>query len=501
MFLWLLFASCTHPCAPDELVTNEGVCVSQDDGSDADDTDDDSAMVLLTGPCEAPDGLAADPLELTGQVRLVQTEPGGGHLVELIDVHLDGDRGYGVGQGGLEVYDITDSNDPRYLYSYPQAPNFARYHRALVLAPGIVAMANRDEGLVIADVRGDSEGDLLFSKPSYGMEALAWDSDEGVLLVGMRGQGVLVVELDDDWSGTEVGLVAGPTATWAYSNPAGGWIYAADAIEGVVPIDVSNPRAPAAATGVLVGGDVRHIAQSQGVIYAAIGAGGVAVLEASDPSAPVLVTTVETGSSAVQVAVGDGLLWAVDHDGVAVFDLSDPLAPALLHRETTEQFALAVAARGEQAWVGDWNLFSGFHADPTKRAPKLDLPASRLYADPTSTTTVFTVTNRGSDDLVLTGASVQGAELTVQVDRATIPPGEQAELTLTGPGGALDATVCIASNDPDDPVQEFLLQTTDGETLLGQDAPDFCLVDTEGVEHCLSDHAGRPVVLAYFATW
>ena len=37
--------------------------------------------------------------------------------------------------------------------------------------------------------------------------------------------------------------------------------------------------------------------------------------------------------------------------------------------------------------------------------------------------------------------------------------------------------------------------------VIGQQAPDFTLMDLDGNLHTLSDQLGHPVVLAYFATW
>ena len=69
-------------------------------------------------------------------------------------------------------------------------------------------------------------------------------------------------------------------------------------------------------------------------------------------------------------------------------------------------------------------------------------------------------------------------------------------------GEALDATLCLATDDPDEPTVEITISgDQDGNPALGTDAPDFTLRDLEGRNHTLSHAIGRPVFIAFFATW
>ncbi len=490
--------SCT-PCGPDELETNSGECLPLDDGTPKDTQIEDSDPPLtLSASCEAPSDIGEDPLWMIGQVRLVQDEPGG-PLVELLDIAIEGSRAYGVGQGGVQVYEIEDSSNPKHLYAWPP-DGHGRFHRVLSLGSGVLALSHNGHGVVIADL-SSSEGHELLRIGGKGLEGMAWLPEQRVLLVTQRDIGLLVAQLGEEYTLSFTKVLPGLEAPWGLSELDDGWVYAADTTLGVVPIDARDALNPVLHDGVDAGGEVLDVAQAGGVLYAAMGGRGVAVLDASDPGAPVLVSTLETGGSAVQVSVGDGLLWVADHDGVVVWELADPLAPQLLHRETTEQFALGIEAQGQEAWVADWNLFSGFTVDSSVRAPKLDLPARRIYADPNLGEVQVTLTNRGSADLTLSGALVEGAQVEITVDTVLVSPGEEATLSLKSTPGPIDATLCIASDDPDEPVQELLLQSSDGQTLLGQTAPDFCLPDTTGMNRCLHDYIGQPIVLSYFVTW
>ena len=56
--------------------------------------------------------------------------------------------------------------------------------------------------------------------------------------------------------------------------------------------------------------------------------------------------------------------------------------------------------------------------------------------------------------------------------------------------------------DPDEPTFEITITgDQDGNPALGTEAADFTLQDLEGRSHTLSEAIGRPVFLAFFATW
>ena len=76
-------------------------------------------------------------------------------------------------------------------------------------------------------------------------------------------------------------------------------------------------------------------------------------------------------------------------------------------------------------------------------------------------------------------------------------------LVYENDGAPLDATLCLATNDPDEPVQQFPVASasSDPNSMVGEPAPDFTLNDLDGVSHTLSGHLGKPIVLCYFATW
>ncbi len=77
-------------------------------------------------------------------------------------------------------------------------------------------------------------------------------------------------------------------------------------------------------------------------------------------------------------------------------------------------------------------------------------------------------------------------------------------MRLYHPDPGYDATfIKISSDDRDEGVITFPVQADDNPSALslGDIAPDFTQLDTEGVPHSLSDYRGRVVVMAFFANW
>ncbi|HJN76324.1 MAG TPA: hypothetical protein QGF58_20515 [Myxococcota bacterium] len=505
----LLSLSCSsHPCAPDELLTAEGTCVpgsrEEDDtslpGDDTGDTGEPIEWTTLPASCEAPADLPDDPLVWMGYDKKGKDEPGPARFAEWVDLDLDGDDAYAVGQGGLGIFDISDVSAPEFVTWFPEEDDHARYHRVEVLGDGILALSHRDTGLTVA-IR-DSAGTWQQHNPvlESGLEGLAWS--DPILYTTVRGEGVRAYDFTDPENPELLTTVAGPETTWDLSEIIEGWTYAADNAGGVYPIDVSDPGNPVVHDPVPVDGATLHVEATADYLYVSNGGYGVRVLERSDPSAPTEVALVETGGSVLMTDTADGRLWAADHTGVALFDISDPTNPTWLAREVSEQFALAIGASGDVGWVGDWNYFSSFQWTGAE-AGELSMSDQEIVLPAEGGSTEVRVTNRGAGVLELSGATVDSDEVTVEVSGSLLDSGQSALIRLTyGGGDDLSATLCVASNDADGPTQEReLISGVDSGSYIGATATDFTLRDLEGNSHTLSEHLGHPVVLAYFATW
>ena len=497
----IVLLSCKTPATDSATPADTQVDSSvPDTESPTGDSGGDSASAWSTLPdvCAAPSELADDPITKVGGVLKTQ-DTGGGFFVELIDLELDGDVAYAVGQGGLMSYDISEPTEPALLHHLagPQS----RFHRVELLGDGWVAVTHRDFGFYTVDVRDPSDQVLVHEQATYGWEGLALDGDH--LYVTDREEGVVhVLDVSSPSSPTEVGTSEeGLSTPWDLTPVADGWTYAADNDLGLVPIQVDGASVTIG-TPVAFDGATLHAALDGDHLYVSLGSRGVAVLDRSDPAAPVEIARLDIGGSAVMASAADGWLWVVDHEGVSAWDVSDPSDPVIRGYEVTEQFALAVRAAGTRAWVGDWNWFVGYDVDPDAVAGELDAASDTLTVPEDGGEVDLDVTNRGSGTLNLLGARSVDSRISVLAETDTLEPGETTTLkVLYEGGGELDATLCLSSDDPDGPTQEIELHAGDEDYGLGAYAPDFSITDIDGNSFTLSDHLGDPIFIAFWASW
>jgi peroxiredoxin len=122
--------------------------------------------------------------------------------------------------------------------------------------------------------------------------------------------------------------------------------------------------------------------------------------------------------------------------------------------------------------------------------------------------------NRGRSTLSLLGAQTELPGLQIGFSSELIGPGGEAQLNLRWDGVApLDGTICLATNDPDQPTIQLDVHTGGGGSnpLVGTIAVDFILtqIDVEGTSgdgpvpawfsKRLQDQRGQPMVLVFFS--
>jgi len=186
-------------------------------------------------------------------------------------------------------------------------------------------------------------------------------------------------------------------------------------------------------------------------------------------------------------------------------NVTDPAEVVVVGSEPTPSWAMAVHAVGNTVYLADWNAVSLFELDPDAQAPHADPSSGEIYFTSGVETAELTLWNRGGAPLEIVGMDAPDPRLSAEVDRLTVAPGEGAlvQLTFADDGLPLDVALCIATNDPDEPLQTITVATNSqgSSVLVGEQAPDFILPDLHGTYHRLSDQQGHPVVLCYFATW
>lgn len=456
--------------------------------------------------CAAPLNIPQDPLEVapgnTGGVS-------NGNRRHLVNLEVDTTRNlaFACGTPGLEVYDIG-TNPPTLLDEAR-----GKLEHLAVLDDSYLAGTSkgragrqseslRGQGLYVFDIGAggsitevsysqfDDASGLAFDSPYLYMAS--YDGKFRVFDMSIPAQPELVGETDGLGNPWEIVVVQERA-------------YVADNSVGIITMDISNPYSPRHVSAVPARGGVQDLVHANEHLYAAIGSAGIEIFSLSQPDTPASMSTLSLGGAIISVSVSGNHLWTTDQQSVSVTDISNPEAPVQLAVEDTPSWAMHVEANSEGALVADWQRLAPYSFDENSVAPEADPSKSALYFLGDADFGSLTVTNRGGVNLEIAGMEIDDPRFSLSIDRVSIAPGHKVsiELQFENDGEPLDSSLCIATNDPDEPIQRVGLSSSSTGTsvLIGETAPNFNLPDLDGNYLELAQQLGKPVVLSYFATW
>jgi hypothetical protein len=116
----------------------------------------------------------------------------------------------------------------------------------------------------------------------------------------------------------------------------------------------------------------------------------------------------------------------------------------------------------------------------------------------------FRIFNLGEIDLEISDIQSSRSEFTVSPINLTVSAGASGIVTATftpQSQGTAGGTLTFMTNDPDESGKE--IKVVGGEPGLspGDPAPDFTLLDINGLPHTLSNYLDKVVILTFFASW
>jgi hypothetical protein len=505
----LILGACTaeSPCKEGFVADESGNCTRWTDTSPPEDTAVEHDMDF--GPaCEASTEVNPDPLSDLGVHDSITGQNGqeNPELIEMVDIALDPERAlaWGVGQGGLIGYTIQDPSAPERVYFNTQNTG-DRFHHVLALPPSAsgkswVYATSRSNGLSVFDTTTPSSTVLQKHLPFSNLEGMA--IVDSFLYITTRDGKLRTLNVADQGNPYFVHQSDGLGLPGAVlGNPMS--LYIADQALGVAVMDKRIPDQPVFVESHAVGGSVQALALNDTFLVAAAGSAGIHIFSIEDPLHLTHLSSYSTGASIQDVALKGDLLWAVTQESVLVIDLSDPTNPRPLASRKTPYWAMAVDADSTTAWVADWGALRGYQLDESILAADIDPESSEILVNTLGEAWELTVTNRGADTLVIDAITTENPDLKLNYRGSlAIESLETLTVTLDWPGGDLDTSLCVRSNDPDESLVRITVQSSENDdSAIGNLAPDFTLNDIDGNAHTLSEQRGHPVVLIYFATW
>ena len=511
LIIGLAFMGCTSDSG-DDVDTTETDPSSSDTPSEPA-----SETIWVTPPagCEAPSPLPTDPLELLADAVSSGAGNGGGggggggnrrHMINL-EINQTTQLAFTCGTPGLEVFDLSAEA--------PVLLGDARgklEHLAIINDDYIVGTSKGRAGRNSSSVSGYGLYVFNVSNPENVEETTYQEYADAsglayaapyLYMVSHDGK-LRVFDMTSPSQPQLVGETSGLGNPWEIVLQ-GNRAYVGDNSLGVIAFDISTPQAPSILNIVSARGGVQDLVHANGHLFAAVGSAGVQVFALDNPDLPESIATQDLGGAIISVSVTDNLLWTTDQQSVSVTDISNPAQPIQLAVEDTPSWAMHVAGHSGGAYVADWQKLARYAFNDAQLAPDADTSTSALYFVGTTDKGSATVTNRGGSALIISGMQIPDTRFSISVDKLTLAPGEtmQIKLDYANDGADLESTLCIASNDPDEPVQEVTLASSSSgsSVLIGETAPNFNLPDLDGNYLELARQVGKPVVLSYFATW
>ncbi len=438
------------------------------------------------------------------------------------------------GNGGLHALDVSEPTTP--VERFPSAVSgetgalgsFGRCQHVVASPDGrrVFAAARPDQltpqgALLSADVndlRNPTILDLVQSEMSF--EGLDLSGDR--LLVAAHGDGLREFQVGEAGALREVGAVAIEDAWGARSH--GDLVAVAAGRQGVALVELDGAGGGVLRARLDTGGLVRDVEwlQAGARLVVAAGPAGVQIWDVADRAAPRRESKAEVPGTAMDVSVSGDTVFVVTFNDLRALDASatDVLRPVAIETVRTSDTIsrpLGVSSRGELIAVAEWGgIVMHRYDDSAAAAPEVEVDRQGLdfgrVRPGTESSLALVLHNRGSAELILEGGVVfttdpQGGPVFRGPDSfpfARVEPGGDValEVSVTPPTEEpLRGLLRLFTDDPDERSFEIELRANDRGLEVGEDVPDFEIVDLQGEVRRLGDQAGSVVLLAWFGTY
>ena len=361
----------------------------------------------------------------------------------------------------------------------------------------------------------------VLQEPGVSYEGV--DTAGGLVFAALHEKGLGIYQPDERRALTRIASVTGLTNAWGV-RARGATAFVADGVDGLVTVDVSNPRAPRVLGRVATGGQARDIALDGNIAYVAAGSAGLVVVDVSNLADPVVVGTAAMPGTALRLDVSGGRVHVAAWNDARVYDVADPKAPRFVgavrltralnvpedDRPEATSRILGIAARDRDVFIGNWHQLYSYRLYPDRIAPALRLPeAAGLLdfgpvADGGSRTLTLPITNQGTAPLSIFNAGIAGSGFSVSPRTGLIAPGATLWLAITyrATGSSRqEGYLRIHSDDPATPLRTAFLVGNQPGLGVNMPLPETTGVLLDGTTWSSSQAAGTVLLLNFFATF
>ncbi len=264
---------------------------------------------------------------------------------------------YSAGLDGWWVLDVSDPRDPRPVFHDPEGNA-----SAATLDHGLLYLADGTRGVVIWDFHDPAHPVKLAAVDTTIRQGLVpldpaplWIAvGDGVAYVANGPDGVVVLDVSDPKSPRQTAHV--PLHGYAYTVMLDGdRAYVADIGRGLVTLDTSDPRAPREFATTRTPGGAFDLVRQGRTLYLSDGAGGFMILDLTDRDRPKQIGYFPMAGQTRSVLLdGNRLIASRGSLGIAVYDVSEPRSPALRAVVDTPGLVNDVTAHGDRIYAADF---------------------------------------------------------------------------------------------------------------------------------------------------
>ena len=440
----------------------------------------------------------------------------GSTFVEIAEARAlaDGRLLYCTAVRGLQVVDATDPAAPQAIAAILPRLGNPRFGgcQHLAVDGNRVYVTNRGHGNqrtpFVAAIALDGELPreiAAYRSPGRSFEGIAARGSR--VYVAMHDAGLGVLDATDE-ALTERSIIKGPLESAWDVELSNDLLYVTDARGALVIFDIGH--SPQVVGRVETEGTAQAVAVVNKTAYIAAGAAGLVTVDVSNPAIPRVVSTLDTPGSAVEIAATEQHVFLADWESVRVYDITEPHHPRVIATQrikTKKPFSrvLSIAARGHHAFIGEWTGMYTYELRPDRAAPAIVLDRATVDFGKRAGTERIAVENHGRAPLKITKLTTEGSVFSVGAESMVVAPSELRFIDLAYHPGPVSTPVTgaliVDSDDPDDPSVKIPLTACAEGLSVGATAPEVELELLDGGEWRLSEHRGKTVLLAYFATF
>lgn len=275
--------------------------------------------------------------------------------------------------GGVSVINVLDPQKPEQIGlidTRGTAKRLARKGSLLFVADGNrgltildVADPTRPSGVGMLETFGDTQDVSVTSNYAFLANGAA-----GIWIIDIsnptKPAPISVVDTPGNARGVYVSEIYVPSTEGEAATPDasqamtlwGTYVYVADGKNGLLVIEVLDPRTATIVGHFKTNGEARDIYVTGPFAYIAEGNKGIQVVDITDPASIVEISSYDTPGNALSINISANRVYiSDDRQGVSILDVSNPSLPVLMESFDTSGSAYATTALENWVYVADGN--------------------------------------------------------------------------------------------------------------------------------------------------